>query len=42
VRIAQVVLERSETILNTIEEGTGERRQLRLHRITEARAPKSS
>jgi predicted DNA-binding transcriptional regulator YafY len=38
VRIAQVVLERSETILNTIEEGTGEKRQLRLHRITEARA----
>lgn len=36
VRIAQVVLERSETILNTIEEGTGEKRQLRLHRITRA------
>lgn len=37
VRIAQVVLERSETILNTVEEGTGERRQLRLHRVTAAR-----
>ncbi|MFO0682245.1 MAG: HTH domain-containing protein [Sandaracinus sp.] len=37
VRIAQVVLERSETILNTVEEGTGERRQLRLHRITAAK-----
>jgi predicted DNA-binding transcriptional regulator YafY len=37
VRIAQVVLERSETILNTVEEGTGDRRQLRLHRITEAK-----
>jgi len=36
VRIAQVVLERSETILNTVEEGTGEKRQLRLHRIDDA------
>ncbi len=36
VRIAQVVLERSETILNTVEEGTNEKRQLRLHRITHA------
>jgi predicted DNA-binding transcriptional regulator YafY len=36
VRITQVVLERSETLLNTVDEETGEKRQLRLHRIVKA------
>jgi len=38
VTVAQVVLERGETILNTVDAETGERRQLRLHQITSARA----
>jgi predicted DNA-binding transcriptional regulator YafY len=42
VTIAQVVLERSETILNTVDVESGERRQLRLHQITSARALSAS
>ena len=36
VKITQVVLERAETILNTIDEESGEKRQLRLHLIKSA------
>jgi predicted DNA-binding transcriptional regulator YafY len=40
VQIEAIVLERTETLLNTVDVSTGERRQLKLHQILAATPPK--
>lgn len=42
VRIEAIVLERTETLLNTLDLENGERRQLRLHHVSRAAPPKPS